>query len=112
MSVLHPPLKGCSRLWAADGLQRAVLSGELAPVYPPLDPESAPSAAGGGSTECHECPVCFEDYGGPLNTARCCKQSVCTRCFVETQTPTLSRQYVFSGAFVAYGAFRGCTPRD
>lgn len=30
-----------------------------------------------------ECPICFLNYPTPLNFSRCCRQPICTECFVE-----------------------------
>ncbi|TKY90527.1 hypothetical protein EX895_000525 [Sporisorium graminicola] len=32
-----------------------------------------------------ECPICFLNYPTPLNFSRCCRQPICTECFVQMQ---------------------------
>jgi len=37
------------------------------------------------SLEMEECPICFLNYPGGLNRSNCCKESLCTQCYLQVK---------------------------
>ncbi|KAH8957571.1 hypothetical protein BDL97_07G098500 [Sphagnum fallax] len=62
-------------------LRRLILDSKLAPCYP------------GGeepAVELEECPICFLHYPS-LNRSKCCTKGICTECFLQMQSPNVTR---------------------
>ena len=38
-----------------------------------------------------QCPVCFHEYAGPINSTSCCSQPLCSECFLFVQTPACDK---------------------
>jgi hypothetical protein len=71
--------------WDLRTVRRMILDKKLAPFYPPRDDKgSEPN----GDTE--ECPICFMNYPGGLNRAKCCNKGVCTECYLMIKKPNAS----------------------
>lgn len=64
-----------------------IVEKRCAPRFRGLD-EEAPST--------EECPICFNYVAkAGLNTSTCCKQRLCTECFLQVQLPTLQNDCPF-----------------
>ena len=56
-----------------------IVERRLAPFYVPGDDEDTYAH----TPENNECPICFMYYPTALNYSRCCRQPICTECFVQ-----------------------------
>eukprot|EP00755_Sulcionema_specki_P031675 Sspe_Gene.97090::Locus_70747_Transcript_1_1_Confidence_1.000_Length_1007::g.97090::m.97090 len=65
--------------WDHRLIRRAIATRKLAPCYPG-EPEKLPGR--------EECPICFLWYQGGLNRSACCRQSICTECFLQVRPMT------------------------
>lgn len=61
------------------GVRALIVERRLAPFYVPGDDEDTYAHA----PENSECPICFMYYPTALNYSRCCRQPICTECFVQ-----------------------------
>eukprot|EP00163_Fabomonas_tropica_P034586 TRINITY_DN964_c0_g1_i1.p1 TRINITY_DN964_c0_g1~~TRINITY_DN964_c0_g1_i1.p1 ORF type:complete len:804 (+),score=154.92 TRINITY_DN964_c0_g1_i1:348-2759(+) len=64
--------------WDDKTIRKLIIEKKLAPCYPG-------SETAGASTE--ECPICFLNYPGGLNRSKCCRQGICTECFLQVKKP-------------------------
>uniref|UniRef100_A0A7S3H4M4 RING-type domain-containing protein n=1 Tax=Spumella elongata TaxID=89044 RepID=A0A7S3H4M4_9STRA len=64
-------------VWDEANVLRLISEHKLAPKY----------GDSTSSTRSFECPICFLDFG-ILNTVNCCKQHICTDCFVQVKGTT------------------------
>lgn len=59
-------------------IRKLILERKLAPFYPAVDDDTSFESA-----EASECPICFMNFPTALNYSRCCRQPICTECFVQ-----------------------------
>ncbi|KAH8946356.1 hypothetical protein BDL97_12G090900 [Sphagnum fallax] len=62
-------------------LRRLILDSKLAPCYPGGEEPVA---------ELEECPICFLNYPS-LNRSKCCTKGICTECFLQVKSPSISQ---------------------
>lgn len=78
-SISRPITDRITRLmtneWSDNNIQRLISEQHLAPK----------TIATESSRNCVECPICFLEYQG-LNTSNCCKQHICTDCYIQLRT--------------------------
>jgi len=61
--------------WPPKTLKKLICDKKLAPIFKGIDDDTPGSLL-------DECPICFMLYPS-LNHARCCKQDICTECFLQ-----------------------------
>ncbi|MDP2436337.1 MAG: hypothetical protein Q8P67_11375, partial [archaeon] len=65
--------------WELKVLRKQIVDKKLAPIYKGLEEEK--------DRHCEECPICSLWYP-VLNRVQCCKNSICTECYVQiAKTP-------------------------
>ncbi|SJX60334.1 uncharacterized protein SRS1_11648 [Sporisorium reilianum f. sp. reilianum] len=60
-------------------VRQSIVDRRLAPLCKGTDDEEELADSRFNS----ECPICFLNYPTPLNFSRCCRQPICTECFVQ-----------------------------
>jgi len=71
-------------LWNPKEIKRLVVSRQIAPLYPGTqEPDLS-------REDLEECPICFLYYTGGLNRVKCCKQSVCSECYLQVKKPNVT----------------------
>jgi len=81
--------------WDRRLVRREVLAGKLAPCFPGQEGGGNPDTIGLQERErdqtefgdLEECPICLLFYPGGLNRMICCKQSMCTECYLQVKLP-------------------------
>ncbi|KAF0698320.1 Aste57867_11040 [Aphanomyces stellatus] len=68
--------KSC--LWDQKVVRKLIVNRKIAPRYPGSEIPTLDS---------YECPICFLYYPSTLNQSSCCKQAICTECFLQTKPP-------------------------
>eukprot|EP00285_Hemiselmis_virescens_P003568 CAMPEP_0173412382 /NCGR_PEP_ID=MMETSP1356-20130122/79349_1 /TAXON_ID=77927 ORGANISM="Hemiselmis virescens, Strain PCC157" /NCGR_SAMPLE_ID=MMETSP1356 /ASSEMBLY_ACC=CAM_ASM_000847 /LENGTH=166 /DNA_ID=CAMNT_0014374265 /DNA_START=33 /DNA_END=529 /DNA_ORIENTATION=+ len=68
--------------WDDKTVKKLINKKKIAPRYPGRE-EQGP--------DLDECPICFLWYPGGLNRSKCCRQSICTECFLQFKKPTPAR---------------------
>ncbi|CAK4609607.1 hypothetical protein LEN26_010572 [Aphanomyces euteiches] len=69
--------KSCS--WEHKVVRKMIAERKIAPRYPGSDTPGLDS---------YECPICFMYYPSTLNQTKCCKQAICTECYLQTKQPS------------------------
>ncbi|KAG9415977.1 SNF1-interacting protein [Aphanomyces cochlioides] len=77
--------KSC--LWEHKVVRKLIAERKIAPRYPGSDTPGLDS---------YECPICFMYYPSTLNQTKCCKQAICTECYLQTKPPSKTVWYVNS----------------
>lgn len=67
--------------WDPKLLKKLIVDKKLAPIFKGTDDKV--------SYDHEECPICFLFYPGGLNRTRCCRQSICTECYLQLKTPNI-----------------------
>merc|ERR1712137_174634 len=68
--------------WPPKTIKKLVCEKKLSPIFKGV--EEVPDGA-----EMDECPICFLSYPRGLNRASCCRQEICTECFLQLkETPS------------------------
>lgn len=70
--------------WDPKSVRRLVLSRKVAPLFPGRELTDEEKEREG----LEECPICFLNYPMGLNRFTCCKQRICTECFLQISKPT------------------------
>lgn len=65
--------------WPQKTLKKLICDKKLAPIFKGVDEETPGS-------DLDECPICFLLYPNGLNHARCCRQEICTECFLQLRS--------------------------
>jgi len=65
--------------WDLKTLRKLIAEKKLAPIFKGVEESS--------SANCEECPICFLYYSGGLNRSTCCKQGICTECYLQIKVP-------------------------
>jgi len=66
-----------SVVWDRKAVRKSVLERHLAPLYPGSHEKT--------KDEMEECPICFLFYPGGLNRSVCCRQGICTECYLQVK---------------------------
>lgn len=90
--------------WPVSVARKLAATGEVAP----LDN----TRAGDASDDAEECPICLEAFTRGLNTAWCCKQLICTDCFLQSQTPVFTNSCPFCKHVQFRVSFKGASSPD
>jgi len=78
--------------WDRRYIRKEILSGKLAPCFPGEEgnPDNGINDRVKEKIACgdlEECPICLLYYPGGLNRMTCCKQSMCTECYLQVKNP-------------------------
>jgi len=81
--------------WDRRYIRKEILSGKLAPCFPGQEAGATPDSiivserehTKSGFGDLEECPICLLFYPGGLNRMLCCKQSMCTECYLQVKQP-------------------------
>jgi len=79
--------------WDRRFIRREILTGKLAPCFPGVEGGSSHDSVTltekdkSGFGDLEECPICLLFYPGGLNRMLCCKQSMCTECYLQVKLP-------------------------
>lgn len=77
--------------WNPKSYRSLIVSKKLAPLYKGVtDPSELKD-----KSDVEECPICFLFYPGGLNWCRCCKNRLCSECFLVSTPPGETNQCPF-----------------
>ncbi|MGB1598478.1 MAG: hypothetical protein ACPIOQ_37330 [Promethearchaeia archaeon] len=69
--------------WDDKAVKKLIQKKKVAPRYPGRE-DAGP--------DLDECPICFLWYPGGLNRSKCCKQPICTECYLQFKKPNSQKQ--------------------
>eukprot|EP01102_Stenamoeba_stenopodia_P013948 TRINITY_DN4585_c0_g1_i1.p1 TRINITY_DN4585_c0_g1~~TRINITY_DN4585_c0_g1_i1.p1 ORF type:complete len:288 (-),score=49.54 TRINITY_DN4585_c0_g1_i1:171-1034(-) len=69
--------------WDTRIVKKLIIDKKLAPIFKGHEEKISP--------EYDECPICFYFYPGGLNRSTCCKQPICTECYLQVKKPNTTQ---------------------
>ncbi len=71
--------------WDDGALKKMVQDRKIAPFFEGKEM---------GNADTEECPICFLNYGGGLNRSVCCRQGICSECYLQVRKKRLKENAV------------------